>query len=179
MPRVFSYKEFSPQYDNSCYLAPGAQLIGKVELGEGVNIWHNTVLRGDVNLIKIGVNTNVQDLSMLHVTEENPLTIGENVSIGHKVILHGCTIGSSSLIGMGATVLDQAVIGKNCLVGAGSVVTPRKVFEDGMLILGSPARAVRKLNPEELDMVSNHYKSYKNYAKEFMDESIVKEVYSK
>lgn len=173
MPQ-YSYKNNIPKIDSTNFIADNATIIGNVTLGEGVNLWFQTVARGDVNSIEIGENTNVQDLCMLHVTEISPLKIGSNTSIGHSVTLHGCRIGDGCLIGMGSTLLDDCEIGNNCLVAAGSVVTPRSKFPEGSMIMGAPAKVVRKLSEAEIKFISNHYKSYLGYSKEFMDESIVK-----
>jgi len=173
---LYSFKEHTPQIGANCYMAPGSQIIGRVTLEENTNIWFNTVLRGDVNHIFIGRNTNVQDLSMLHVTEKNPLIIQENVTIGHSVTLHGCTVEKNCLIGMGATLLDKAVIGEYSIVAAGSVVSPNKVFPPRSMIMGVPAKVVRALNENEIEMLNLHYKSYVKYASEFKDENIVKRV---
>jgi carbonic anhydrase/acetyltransferase-like protein (isoleucine patch superfamily) len=164
---IYKYKTFSPKIDESVFLAPGSQVIGRVELFKNVSIWQNTILRGDVNLIMIGENTNIQDLSMLHVTEETDLLIGKNTSVGHSVTLHGCHIGDHSLIGMGSTILDGASIGNQCLVAAGSLVPPGKEYPDGSMIMGSPAKVVRKLTEEEINFISNHYRSYLKYKEEF------------
>lgn len=173
---LYSFKEHTPQIGTNCYIAPGSQVIGRVTLEENTNVWFNTVLRGDVNHIFIGRNTNVQDLSMLHVTENNPLIIQENVTIGHSVTLHGCTVEKNCLIGMGATLLDKSVIGEYSIVAAGSVVSPNKVFPPRSMIMGVPAKVVRALNENEIEMLNLHYKSYVKYASEFNDENIVKRV---
>jgi carbonic anhydrase/acetyltransferase-like protein (isoleucine patch superfamily) len=128
------------------WLAPDAQLIGNVQLDEDVSVWFGAVLRGDNELIRIGARSNVQDGSVLHTDIGAPLDVGSDCTIGHKVILHGCTIGAETLIGMGATILNGARIGRNCLVGANALVTEGKDFPDGSLIVGSPARVLRKLD---------------------------------
>jgi carbonic anhydrase/acetyltransferase-like protein (isoleucine patch superfamily) len=174
--QLFKYKDRSPKVHNSCFIADGVKLIGDVIVGENASIWFNCVVRGDVNTISIGDNTNIQDLSMLHVTEVGPLIIGKNVTIGHCVILHACKIGDGSLIGMGANILDGAVIGKKCLIAAGSVVPPGKVYPDESFIMGSPAKVIRSLLPAEIEGYSNHYKSYVKYAGEFKDDSIVSRI---
>lgn len=166
--KLLKYMEFSPSLGERVFIAEGAKIIGRAELGDHVNIWFNTVIRADVNFIKIGKNTNIQDLCMLHVTEENALFIGENTSLGHSVILHGCHIGSGCLIGMGAIVLDGAQIGDNCLIAAGSLVTPGKKFPAGSMIKGRPAVVERALNPEEISKISNHYKSYVGYKDDYL-----------
>lgn len=166
--KLFRYLDFEPVILQGVFIAPTAVVIGRTELNENVNIWFNTVIRGDVNNIKIGKNTNVQDLSMLHITEQNDLIIGENVSIGHSVILHGCNIGNGCLIGMGSKILDGAIIGNNCLVAAGSVIPPNKKYPDNSFIIGAPAVVKRTLSEEEIQMVSNHYKSYIIYKDQYL-----------
>jgi gamma-carbonic anhydrase len=167
---IFSkFLNFFPELGKRVFAADGAKIIGRVILGDHSNIWFNTVIRGDVNFIKIGANTNIQDLCMLHVTEQNSLTIGENTSLGHSVILHGCKIGSGCLIGMGALILDGAEIGDNCLVAAGSMVTPNKKFPAGSMIKGRPAVVERMLSPEEIDKISNHYKAYLVYKEQYLN----------
>jgi carbonic anhydrase/acetyltransferase-like protein (isoleucine patch superfamily) len=131
------------------WIAPGAQLIGRVLLGDEASVWFNAVVRGDNEPITIGARTNIQDGSVLHSDAGAPLTIGADCTIGHRVILHGATIGEGTLVGMGATVLNRAVIGAGSLVGANALVTEGKVFAAGSLILGSPARAVRMLDDAE------------------------------
>jgi carbonic anhydrase/acetyltransferase-like protein (isoleucine patch superfamily) len=163
-----NYFHHTPKLGERVFAAEGAKIIGRVDLGDHVNIWFNTVIRADVNFIKIGKNSNIQDLCMLHVTELNSLTIGENTSLGHSVVLHGCKVGSGCLIGMGTIVLDGAEIGNNCLVAAGSMVTPNKKFPDGSMIKGRPASVERMLTPEEIERVSNHYKSYLNYKEQYL-----------
>lgn len=162
------YFDYYPTLGERVFYADGAKIIGRSELDDHVNIWFNTVIRADVNFIKIGKNTNIQDLCMLHVTELNSLTIGENTSLGHSVVLHGCKIGNGCLIGMGAIILDGAEIGDNCLVAAGSLVTPGKKFPAGSMIKGRPAVVERALSPEEVDKVSNHYKAYVTYKEQYL-----------
>ena len=169
---LYRYKNFIPQIPNSCFVAPSGDVIGRVFLGEHVGIWFRTVVRGDVNEIRIGENTNVQDLSMLHVTEKQGLLIGSNVSIGHSVTLHSCIIGNGCLIGMGAIILDGSEIGEGSLVAAGSVVTPNKKFPAKSFIKGSPAKVDRPLTESEYQTYSNHYKSYVVYKNEFKDPTL-------
>lgn len=163
-----NYFEHAPKLGERVFAAAGAKIIGRVELGDHVNVWFNSVIRADVNFVKIGRNTNIQDLCMLHVTEMNSLTIGENTSLGHSVILHGCKIGNGCLIGMGAIILDGAEIGDNCLVAAGSMVTPGKKFPAGSMIKGRPAVVERPLSQEEIQRVSHHYQSYVTYKEEYL-----------
>lgn len=128
------------------WIAPDAHVIGSVELGEDVGIWFGAVLRGDNEPIRIGARTNIQESVVIHVDPDLPVAIGESCTIGHRAIVHGCTIGDNSLVGMGATILNGAVIGNNCLVGANALVTEGKVFPDNSLIVGAPAKAIRLLD---------------------------------
>lgn len=171
-PNTAPYQGILPQIGQGVYIHPGACVIGDVVLGDDVSVWPGTVIRGDVNSIVIGAGANVQDLSVLHVSHKSvddpqgaPLRIGCNVTIGHKVILHGCTIGDECLIGMGAIIMDKAVIQPRVLVGAGSLVTEGKVLESGYLYLGNPARRVRALTEAEIARFAysaRHYISLKN-----------------
>ncbi|APW37573.1 gamma carbonic anhydrase family protein [Rhodoferax koreense] len=140
----------APTLAPTAWVADSAEVIGEVSLAEDSSVWFGVVIRGDNHLISIGRGSNVQDLSVLHTDAGVPLVIGENVTIGHQVMLHGCTIGDETLIGIGSVVLNGARIGKNCLVGAGSLVTEGKEFPDGSMILGSPAKVVRQLTPEQI-----------------------------
>ena len=152
-----SYLNTSPIVGERVYLHPSCQVIGEVTLGDDSSVWCNTVLRGDVNRIVIGRGTNVQDLTMGHVShktadkpEGSPLIIGDYVTVGHSVILHGCTIGNECLIGMGSVIMDDAVIPDRVMIGAGSLVSPGKTLEGGMLYMGRPAKVVRALTEEEI-----------------------------
>lgn len=150
------------------FVAPDAHVIGKVEIGADVGIWFGAVIRGDNELIAIGEGTNIQEMCMLHTDPGAPMTIGTGCTIGHKVILHGCTIGDNTLIGMGSTILNNAKIGNNCLVGANSLVTEGKEFPDNSLIVGSPARAVRTLDDAAIARLKQSAASYVNNARRFM-----------
>lgn len=141
----------APELGAGTWVADSAQVIGAVALGENASVWFGAVIRGDTETIRIGRNSNVQDLSVMHADIGMPLTIGDNVTVGHQVMLHGCTIGDESLIGIGAVILNGAKIGKNCLVGAGALVTEGKEFPDGSMIIGSPAKVVRQLTPEQME----------------------------
>ena len=170
---IIKYKDYEPKIGLNTWIAPSSDIIGRCSLGEDCSVWFNVVIRGDVHFIKIGDRTNIQDLSMLHVTQHtkddmsdgNPLIIGNDVTIGHQVMLHGCTIEDACLIGMSATILDGAVIGKESLVAAGSVVTKNKIFPPRSMIMGIPAKVVRKLSDVEVKALyesAEHYISYKN-----------------
>jgi carbonic anhydrase/acetyltransferase-like protein (isoleucine patch superfamily) len=146
---LYRLGNISPTIATSAYVAPSATIIGNVVLAENSSVWFGATLRGDNETISIGVNSNVQDGTVMHTDPGYPLIVGANVSIGHQAMLHGCTVGEGSLIGIQAIVLNAAVIGKGCLVGAGAIITERKVFADGTLILGAPAKVVRELTAEE------------------------------
>ena len=153
--------------EDDYWLAPDAHVVGKVRLGAGVGIWFGAVLRGDNELIAIGSGTNIQEGTMIHTDMGYPATIGENCTIGHHAILHGCTIGDNSLVGMGATILNGARIGNNCLVGANTLVTEGKEFPDNSLILGSPARVVRTLDEKAMAKIRTSSASYVDNWKRF------------
>jgi carbonic anhydrase/acetyltransferase-like protein (isoleucine patch superfamily) len=146
---IYELDQVCPRVAESAWVADSAQVMGDVELGEDVSIWFGVVLRGDTDTIRIGQGTNIQDGCVLHADDGMPLTVGARVTVGHKVMLHGCTIGDESLIGIGAVVLNGAKIGRGCIVGAGALVTEGKEFPDGSMILGSPAKVVRSLTPEQ------------------------------
>jgi carbonic anhydrase/acetyltransferase-like protein (isoleucine patch superfamily) len=159
----------SPQLGEGAWIADSAQVIGTVELGPDASVWFGAVIRGDTETIRIGRNTNIQDLSVLHADIGKPLTIGDNVTVGHQVMLHGCTIGDGSLIGIQSVILNGAKIGRNCIVGAGSVVTENKEFPDNSLIIGSPAKVVRRLDDAVAAGLPEHAAGYvansRRYAK--------------
>ena len=157
---VYEVDGKTPQVDSTAWIADSAQVMGHVTLGPDASVWFGCVLRGDTESMTIGEGSNIQDLTVMHADQGLPLTIGKHVTVGHKVMLHGCTIGDESLIGIGAIVLNGARIGKNCLVGAGSLVTEGKEFPDGSMIMGTPAKVVRQLTPEQIEglrLSAQHY----------------------
>ena len=164
---VYELEGVAPQIAESAWIADSAQVMGDVQLGADASVWFGTVVRGDTAHITIGEGTNVQDASVLHADEGMPLTIGRHVTVGHQVMLHGCTIGDESLIGIGAIVLNGAKIGKNCLVGAGALVTEGKECPDGSMIIGSPARVVRQLTPEQIEGLRRSAQHYIHNARRF------------
>ena len=146
---IYELDGVAPRLHPSAYVADSAEVIGNVELAEGASVWFGAILRGDNDLMAIGKGSNVQDGSVLHSDPGYPLRLGENVTIGHMVMLHGCTIGDGTLVGIGAVVLNGAKIGRNCLVGAGALVTEGKEFPDNAMIVGAPAKAIKELSPEQ------------------------------
>ena len=149
------------------WIAPDANVMGPVEIGEGVSVWFGATIRCDNEKIAIGAGSNIQENSVLHTDLGCPLTIGENCTIGHKAMLHGCTIGDGSLIGMGATVLNRARIGKNCLIGAGALVTEGKEIPDGSLVMGAPGKVVRMLSDEAIAQITTSAQHYAANARRF------------
>jgi carbonic anhydrase/acetyltransferase-like protein (isoleucine patch superfamily) len=145
---LYEIDGLQPSVPETSWVAPSADLVGDVRLGEGVGIWFGAVIRADNTPIVLGNRTNIQEGAMLHSDPGSPLTLGEDCTVGHHAILHGCTLGNRVLVGMGATVLNDAVIADDCLIGAGALVTEGKSFPPGSLIIGSPAKAVRELSPE-------------------------------
>jgi carbonic anhydrase/acetyltransferase-like protein (isoleucine patch superfamily) len=167
---ILPFEGATPTLGDDVYIAEGARVIGNVELGDQASVWYNAVIRGDLENITIGARTNVQDGTVIHIESgQYPTIIGEGVTIGHKALVHACTIGDNCLIGMGSIILDGAVIADNCLVAAGAVVTPGKTFPEGSLILGSPARAVRELSDDEIDSFRESAAHYVDLAKRHRD----------
>ncbi len=175
---ILRYKNDFPKIANSAWIAPSADIIGDVKIGEDTSVWFGCVVRGDVHYIKIGKRTSIQDLTMIHVThfekekklgDGYPTIIGDDVTIAHKVMLHGCIIGNACLIGMSATILDGAEIGEESIVGAGALVTGGKKFPPRSLILGSPAKVVRELNNKEVEKIYQNAKNYVNYKNEYIN----------
>ena len=155
---------------DSIVICPGAQVFGDVELGEYVSVWHGAVIRGDTDSITIGDNSNVQDNCVVHCTRGFPVVIGKNVSVGHGAVVHGCRLDDNVLIGMNATVLNGAHISKNCIVGAGAVVSEGKEFPEGSLILGVPAKVVKQLSPEQVQLIQDNADNYVKLSKQYKED---------
>lgn len=164
---VRKLNEFTPNIDNSAFIAETAVIIGQVFIEEEANIWYNTIVRGDVEPIRVGKRTNVQDHVMLHTSNNFPLTIGDDVTIGHGAIVHGCTVANRVLIGMGAIVLDGAHLEENVILGAGSLVPPGKTIPSGMMAMGSPAKVVRPLTEEEINHLAKSAAGYVTLSKQY------------
>lgn len=164
---IYELDGVAPKMSDSAWVADNAQVMGDVVLHDDVSIWFGTTVRGDTDTITVGEGSNIQDGSVLHADHGVPLVIGRHVTVGHQVMLHGCTIGDESLIGIGAVVLNGAKIGRNCLVGAGSLVTEGKEFPDGSMIMGSPAKVVRQLSPEQVDGLRRSAMHYIENARRF------------
>ncbi len=158
---IYALGDLRPEIDADTWVAPNAAVIGKVRLAAGVSVWFGATLRGDTEWIEVGAGSNVQESCTLHTDHGFPLTIGAGCTIGHNVVLHGCTIGDGSLVGMGATVLNGARIGRGCLIGAGALVTEGKEIPDGSVVMGAPGRVVKDLTPEQsarLGEGAQHYR---------------------
>lgn len=173
---IRSFKGISPKIDPSAFIAEGAVIIGEVSIGKEASIWYNCVVRGDVNFISIGDRTNIQDLSMLHVTHKKnaqdpgaPLVIGNDVTVGHSVTLHGCTIEDGAFIGMQAIIMDKVIVGEGSLVGARALVTEGTIIPPGTLWMGSPAKYKRDLNEKEIAWLSRSAGNYVRYSREFIE----------
>ncbi|MFK7872648.1 MAG: gamma carbonic anhydrase family protein [Oligoflexales bacterium] len=165
---LHSYKEHKPTLGKGVFLAPGVHIIGDVHIGDDSNIWFNTVIRGDVHHIRIGKRTNIQDNTTIHVTTGlYPTLLGNDVTVGHNAILHGCTIEDECLIGMGAIVMDQVTVGRQCIIGAGSLLPQGKTYPEGSLIVGSPATVRRKLSKEEIAGLKHSATHYVDIAKSY------------
>ncbi|MEM8979227.1 MAG: gamma carbonic anhydrase family protein [Pseudomonadota bacterium] len=167
---IYALGELTPQIDPTAWVAPDANVIGNIILAAQSSVWFGATLRGDNEVIELGAGSNVQEACVLHTDMGYPLTIGRDCTIGHSAILHGCTIGDESLIGMGATVLNGARIGKNCLIGAGALVTEGKEIPDGSLVLGSPARVVKALGDSAIAGLKASALGYQMNAKRFVQD---------
>ena len=165
---IIPYQNVYPKIHDSVLIADGTYIIGDVEIGKDCSIWYNTVIRGDVNYIRIGERTNIQDLTMVHVTyKKYPTFIGNDISIGHSAVIHGCTIKDFVVIGMGAKILDDALINSNSFVAAGSVVREKFIVPEGTLVAGVPAKVVRDLKPDELEKIKQNAKNYLFYIEQY------------
>tara|TARA_B100001093_G_scaffold477171_1_gene504189 strand:- start:169 stop:690 length:522 start_codon:yes stop_codon:yes gene_type:complete len=167
---LYSLSAKTPQVNDTAWIAPDANIIGMVILRENTSVWFSATLRGDNEVIDIGVGSNIQENTIMHTDIGYPLTVGENCTIGHKSMLHGCKIGNNSLIGMGAIILNGATIGNNCLIGAGALITENKVIPDGSLVMGSPGKIVRQLDAETIQGLRNSALHYQENARRFSTE---------
>lgn len=168
-PIILPYKGIYPKIAASAFIAPGAVVIGDVEIGAETNVWFGCVIRGDVNTIRIGARTNIQDGTVVHVTRKTgPTVIGSNITIGHRALLHACTLENSCFIGMGATVMDGAIVESRAMVAAGALVTPNKRVVSGQLWAGSPAKYFRDLSQEEADFIPVSAQNYVELGQEYL-----------
>ncbi len=164
---IYDLEKNVPEISANSWVAPNAIIIGKVKLEKNSSIWFNAVLRGDIEKIVIGENSNIQDGSVLHTDPGCPLTVGKGVTVGHMVMLHGCEISDDTLIGIGSTILNKAKIGKNCIIGANTLVTENKVIPDNSLVLGSPGKVIRKVTDDEIKVICENAKHYVENSKRY------------
>ena len=164
---IMDFEGVTPRINKNTYISESVDIIGKVNVEENVNIWFGTRLRGDMNNIIIGENTNTQENSVVHVDINSPCIIGKNVTIGHGTIIHGCSISDNVLVGMGSIILNNAKIGKNTIIGAGSLVTQGKEFPEGVLILGNPAKVIRQLTEAEIESIQRSADNYVSLSKKY------------
>ena len=164
---IYDFEKNVPEVHPESWVASNATIIGKVKLEKNSSIWFNAVLRGDIELITIGENSNIQDGSVLHTDPGYPLTVGKGVTVGHMVMLHGCQISDDTLIGIGSIILNNAKIGKNCIIGANTLITENKVIPDNSLVVGSPGRVLRKVTDEEIKAVLENGKHYVDFSKKY------------
>ena len=164
---IYDLEKNVPEINADSWVAPNAIIIGKVKLEKNSSIWFNAVLRGDIEKIVIGENSNIQDGSVLHTDPGYPLTVGKGVTVGHMVMLHGCEISDDTLIGIGSTILNKAKIGKNCIIGANTLVTENKVIPDNSLVLGSPGKVIRKVTDDEIKVIRENAKHYVTNSKRY------------
>src|SRR6476469_1663291 len=172
MPVILPVEDKHPQFGTNCFVAPNATIIGDVIIGDDCSIWFNAVVRGDVHYIRIGNKVNIQDGAVIHCTyEKNPTNIGNNVSIGHNAIVHGCTVNDNVLIGMGAIVMDRCVVNSNSIIAAGAVVLEGTIVEAGSIYAGVPAKKVKDISPEkisgEIDRIANNYTKYASWFEKY------------
>lgn len=165
---IIPFKGLQPNIDNSVFIAEGAKIIGDVSIEAYASIWFNTVLRGDVQPIRIGQHSNIQDNCTVHVWYEFPTVIGDYVTVGHGAILHGCTIANNCLIGMGAIILNYAEIGENCIIGAGALIPERKKIPPNSLVMGSPGKIIRQVSMEEIEAIRQSASAYVQDAKNYI-----------
>lgn len=164
---ILTINAYSPQIHSSAFVAENATVIGRVTIAEGASVWFQTVIRGDINEVRIGVNSNIQDGCLLHVTNQHSLTVGDCVTVGHGAILHGCVVESSCLISMGAIVLDGAAIGTGSIVAAGAVVAPGSKIPGNSLVMGVPAKVVRSLGAQDTALIESGWRHYLDYASQY------------
>ncbi len=164
---IKNYKGISPEIENNVFIAENAVVIGKTVIKQGASVWFGAVIRGDSEKITIGDNSNIQDNCTVHSSENHPVNIGKNVTVGHNAVVHGCTVGDNSLIGMNSTILNGAEIGKNCIVGAGALVTENKSFDDNSLIIGVPAKAVAVIDEKAAEKIRKNAEHYHILAEEY------------
>ncbi|MGD9683408.1 MAG: gamma carbonic anhydrase family protein [Candidatus Obscuribacterales bacterium] len=170
MDMIYQFLEHRPQIHETAYVAPTAVVIGRATLKQGASVWFNTVIRADINSIEIGENTNVQDSSVIHVTHEHSVQLGDRITVGHAAVIHGARIDSDCLIAMGAVILDGAHIGSGSIVAAGAVVAPGMMVPENSLLMGIPARVVRRVHSRDKERFERNWRNYLEYSKQYMED---------
>lgn len=171
---LYNYNNLSPRIDDGAFVAPSADLIGDVRLAPGSSVWYSCALRADIAHIEVGENSNIQDLTVVHVDDGQPTVIGKNVTIGHRAVIHACTIGDGVLIGMGAIILNGAVIGDGALIAAGAVVSPGKVIPPGAVVMGVPGKVVKELTPKQREKQWQHAEIYVRLGRDYLAQGLDK-----
>jgi carbonic anhydrase/acetyltransferase-like protein (isoleucine patch superfamily) len=166
---LFSYKEFSPKIGKGCFIAPSAEIIGRVELGDGSSAWFSSSIRADLNFVRIGANVSIQDNCSVHCGAEDPVEIADDVVIGHNAIIHGTSIGSNTIIGMGAILLNGSKVGKNCIIGAGAVVTEGKEIPDNSIAFGAPAKVMKEATTEHIERIKRNVEEYSKLNNSYLE----------
>lgn len=172
----YRYKDYTPQIDESAFIAEGAKIIGNVTIGEQTNIWFNVVLRGDEDEIKIGNRCSIQENTVCHLYKGYPLILEDEVTVGHNAIIHGCVLKKGVLVGMGATILDGAVIGENSIIGANSLIPAGKVIPPNSLVLGSPGKVVREINDQDRELLKNTIETYVKNTIEYQSPEVFEKI---
>lgn len=167
---LYAYKGDKPKIHESCFVAPSADVIGTVIVGEGSSIWYNATVRGDIASITIGKNVSIQDNSVVHTAPEGNVIIGDNVVVGHSAVIHGCSIGNNCIVGMGAKILSYAKVGDNCIIGAGSVITEKAEIPDNSIVLGIPGKVVKQVSEAHLERIKKNVEEYNKLTEEYMKE---------
>jgi len=166
---MYTFKGFSPKIGNECFIAPSAEIIGRVEIGDGSSAWFSASIRADLNHVKIGRNVSIQDNCSVHCSAKDPVEIADDVVIGHNAIIHGTKIGSNTIIGMGAILLNGSKVGKNCIIGAGSVVTEGKEIPDNSIAIGTPAKVVKEATPEHIERIRRNVEEYSKLNSSYLE----------
>jgi carbonic anhydrase/acetyltransferase-like protein (isoleucine patch superfamily) len=165
---TYDLSKFKPTYGQRVFIAPGAQVVGNITLGDDTSVWFNATLRGELQPVRVGTRTNIQDNSVLHVGGRGACVVGDNCTIGHGVVLHGCTLGNLVLVGMGSIILTDAVIGDNCIIGAGTLILEHVQIPSGKLVVGHPARIIRDIKPKEIEMLKKSAENYVAFKNEYL-----------
>lgn len=166
---IYEYKRRGPKVGEGCFIAPSADIIGDVEIGDGSSVWFNATVRGDLNRIRIGKDVSIQDNCVLHTAREHPVEIADSVVVGHGAIVHGARIGGDTIIGMGAVLLSGSSVGKNCIIGAGSVVTEGTEIPDGSIALGAPAKVVKPVTRQHIERIKANVQEYVELNRDYLE----------